>query len=180
MADVYHDSGIQRSGGSPSQLTSTYLARLLQTGQLQNHIQTVLRPAYATRYSLMADAIKEHLLPLGFTMPQPDRDVVGGYFVWLGLPETLNAKELTQRCQDEESLVIAPGDIFEVPGDDGLSFERSIRLCFAFEEEARLGEGVRRIGEVAKRMLEKSEDANGDYVVVEPGNKDDTDLQSFM
>lgn len=180
MADGIHNSGIQRSGGSPSQLTSTYLTKLLQTGQLQNHIQTVLRPAYARRYSLMADAIKEHLIPLGFTMPQPDRDVVGGYFVWLGLPEELTAKELTQRCQDEERLVIAPGSIFEVPGDDSLTFERSIRLCFAFEEEAKLGEGVKRIGDVAKRMLERSEDGSGDYVVVERGNKDDTNLQAFM
>ncbi|KAK4506054.1 hypothetical protein PRZ48_004019 [Zasmidium cellare] len=170
-------AGIQRSGGAPSQLTSTYLTHLLQTGQLQHHIQNVLRPAYATRYSLMASAIKEHLLPLGFTMPQPDREVVGGYFIWLGLPETLNAEELTQRCQDEESLIIAPGRIFEVPGDESLRFERSVRLCFASEEEGMLGEGVRRMGGVARRMLERGD---GEYVVVERGNRDDSKLQGFM
>lgn len=112
-------------------------------------------------------------------MPQPDRSVVGGYFIWLGLPSTLSAEELTQRCQDEESLVIAPGRIFEVPGDGSLRFERSVRLCFAFEQEEMLGEGVRRMGAVAKRMLEGGEDGV-EYVVVERGNGDDTKLQGFM
>lgn len=112
-------------------------------------------------------------------MPQPDRQVVGGYFIWLGLPSTLNAEELTQRCQDEESLVIAPGRIFEVPGDESLRFERSVRLCFAFEDEGMLGEGVRRMGSVARRMLEGGEDG-GEYVVVERGDGDGSKLQKFM
>lgn len=127
----------------------------------------------------MASAIKEHLLPLGFSMPQPDRSVVGGYFIWLGLPSTLHGEEFTQRCQDEESLVIAPGRIFEVPGDESLRFERSVRLCFAFEDEDMLREGIKRMGSLARRMLEGGEDG-GDFVVVERGTGDDTKLQEFM
>lgn len=127
----------------------------------------------------MSTAIERHLLPLGFRMPQPHRDVIGGYFVWLGLPSGMNAAELTQLCQDEENLIIAPGGIFEVPGDDSVTFAGSIRLCFAAEDEPKLSEGVRRIGEVAKRLLTRHENADGEFVVVERGQDQDK-LQQFM
>lgn len=146
-------------------MTSTYLTVLLQEGKIQKHIQEVLRPAYASRYKTMMDAVKEHLLPLGFKAPQPDRDVVGGYFIWLGLPQALSAAELTSKCQEEEDLIIAPGGIFGVPGDNALQFKHNIRLCFAWEDEPRLHDGVVRLARVAKSMLAAKED--GSYVVVE-------------
>lgn len=174
MADIHCCSGVQRSGGAPSQLTSTYVARMLSSGQLQRHITHVLRPAYFQRYRVLLRAIQSHLLPLGFTIPQPDRDVAGGYFAWLGLPIEIQAEELAVRCQEDENLVIAPGKIFEIPGDDAARFDRSVRLCFAWEEEWKLQEGVKRIGVVAKKMLDEP-GASGEYVVVEKG-KDDVEV----
>ncbi|KAK4545225.1 hypothetical protein LTR36_003404 [Oleoguttula mirabilis] len=167
-------AGVTASGGAPSQLTSTYITTLLTTGQLHHHITTVLRPAYTARYHTLMRAITAHLLPLGFSLPQPDRDVVGGYFVWLALPASLSATRLAQRCKhcgdDDDAVIIAPGPIFEVPGDESAAgFDGHVRLCFAWEEEWKLAEGVRRVGEVAKRMLEDhdGEAGNGGYVVVE-------------
>ncbi|KAI5367660.1 putative aminotransferase, class I/classII, pyridoxal phosphate-dependent transferase, major [Septoria linicola] len=171
-------AGCQRSGGSPSQLTSTYLTRLLQTGQMQDHIKSVLCPAYATRYQILMSAVKEHLLPLGITAPQPDRSVVGGYFVWLGLPEGLRGTELATKLQQDQNLIVAPGKIFEVPGDESaVPCDTNIRLCFAWEEERNLREGVERIAESSRKLLNAKEDGSGDYVVVE---KDTADmLQTF-
>ncbi|EME47489.1 hypothetical protein DOTSEDRAFT_41884 [Dothistroma septosporum NZE10] len=171
-------AGAQRSGGAPSHLTSVYISRLLVTGQVQEHIADVLQPAYASRYSTMTNAAREYLLPLGFTLPQPDRDVVGGYFLWVGLPGEIKAAELTKRCREDESLIIAPGNIFEVPGDTSAKFEHDIRLCFAYEEESRLREGVRRISVVAKKLIEGTQ-STGDYVMVPEGGDDDK-LQTFM
>ncbi|KJY01239.1 aminotransferase like protein [Zymoseptoria brevis] len=173
-------AGVQRSGGAPSQLTSIYLTHLLNTGQLQNHIHTVLRPAYASRYKAMLTAIETHLLSLGFTLPQPDRDVVGGYFLWLGLPGDMQATDLTTRCQKEENLIVAPGGLFQIPGDDAVLCAQNVRLCFAWEDEEKLVEGVRRIGEVARRLSKGEERASEEYVLVDGNGEDEPEMQSYM
>lgn len=53
------------SGGSPSQLTSTFIAHMLESGQLQKHIFDVLLPDYASRFRRMIGAIERMLHPLG-------------------------------------------------------------------------------------------------------------------
>ncbi|KAK5132527.1 hypothetical protein LTR08_008911 [Meristemomyces frigidus] len=185
-------AGTTASGGAPSQLTSTYLTHLLTTGSLQKHIHTTLLPAYSRRYHTLTAAVTTYLLPLGFALAaQPGREVVGGYFIWLALPESLAADALAENCRTGiidsanegagKGVVIAPGSIFEVPGDEHAArFDGHIRLCFAWEEESELAEGVRRVGVVARGMLEEAEDrraaggADGEgrglregYVVVE-------------
>ncbi|EMC92401.1 hypothetical protein BAUCODRAFT_77716 [Baudoinia panamericana UAMH 10762] len=152
--------GTTRSGGAPSQLTSTYMTHLLTSGALPKHIRHTLQPAYARRYASLMRAIETHLVPLGFTLPQPNREVVGGYFVWLALPEgsKWNADKLAARCRTEENVIVAPGGLFEVPGDgERVSFEGHIRLCFAWEDERSLVDGVKRVGRVAARI--RDEDA---------------------
>ena len=115
-------------------------------------------------------AISVHLLPLGFSLPQSSRSVIGGYFTWLTLPEKLKtaAQVLATRCREGENVIVAAGKIFEVPGDEAVKFEGNIRLCWSWEEEERLEEGVRRIGVVARRMLEEVDSGKAeDFVVVE-------------
>ncbi|KAI6891521.1 PLP-dependent transferase [Hortaea werneckii] len=145
-------TGTTCSGGAPSQLTSTYMTLLLTSGQLDKHIRNVLRPTYARRYNKLINAITTHLLPLGFQLPQPDRDIVGGYFVWLKLPGRMTAKALASACK-REGVVIAPGTIFEVPGDrETADFDGHMRLCFAWEEEGKFEEGVVRVAGVVREM----------------------------
>lgn len=76
--------------------------------------------------------------------------------MWLKLPKGMSAKEVTERAQREENLVVAGGGLFEVPGDnqnEGTEFDDCIRLCFTFEEEERLSEGVIRLGTVIGRII---------------------------
>lgn len=74
--------------------------------------------------------------------------------MWLRLPFNMKAEELAARCQKEENVMIAPDDIFQIPGDKVAAFESNVRLCFAWEEEWKLIEGVKRIGIVAKKLLD--------------------------
>ncbi len=97
----------------------------------------------------MISAIEEHLLPLGVTLPQRGRDVVGGYFIWLSLHAPLLAEEVAMRALREENLIIAPGSIFAVYGDEkAVDLERQVRVCFSWEEEASLAEGIQRLAHV--------------------------------
>ena len=146
-------SGSSRSGGAPSQLTSTFMSNLIESGDLQRHIFEKLQPTYARRYQRMISAVEEHLLPLGVTLPQTSRDVVGGYFIWLSLPAPIQAEEVAMRAQQEENLVIAPGPIFAVFDDEkAVDLERKVRVCFSWEQEAMLAEGIQRLAQVIGSM----------------------------
>ena len=132
------------------------MSNLVESGELQGHIFNCLQPAYARRYHSMISATEEHLLPLGVTLPQRSRDVVGGYFIWLSLPAPLQAKEVAARARQEENLIIAPGPIFAVHGDEkAVDLERMVRLCFSWEEESRLAEGIQRLAQVIGTMQKK-------------------------
>jgi DNA-binding transcriptional MocR family regulator len=104
----------------------------------------------------MLEAIRRHLVPLGARLPQDDREVVGGYFIWVRLP--VNATVLAKRAKEMENLIVAEGTDFEVPGDrEVANFPNEIRLCFAWEDEERLSEGIERLALLVKLMLtEKS------------------------
>lgn len=57
---------------------------------------------------------------------------------------------------EEENVAVAGGDIFEVSGDnkgEGLVFGDRIRLCFAWEAEEVLVEGVERLAGVIGRCV---------------------------
>jgi DNA-binding transcriptional MocR family regulator len=100
-------SGSSRSGGAPSQLTACFVAETLETGELQRFVYDTLQPTYCRRYRKMVEVINKELIPLGVRLPQTDRDVVGGYFIWLTLPESVEGAVLAQRAKEEENVVVA-------------------------------------------------------------------------
>ncbi|PBP19226.1 hypothetical protein BUE80_DR009861 [Diplocarpon rosae] len=145
--------GSSRSGGAPSQLAATLMAELLQNGELQAHIETVLKPAYKRRYEVMVEAIATYLVPLGVTLGEVSfegKAVFGGYFIWLHLPKYASAQRVTERAAQQENVTVAPGRIFEVAHDPSLQFENSLRVCFAWEAEADLQESIVRLARVVK------------------------------
>ena len=150
---TYICSGSTNSGSAPSQLTAAFMSEMLVSGELENHLYTTLQPGYAKRYRLMIDAIQESLVPLGVRLPQASRTIVGGYFIWLSLPDPLDADEFTARAIEEEKVVVGQGSLFGVYGDmkDG-ELNREIRVCFAWAEEDLLREGIERLGRVIGRM----------------------------
>jgi DNA-binding transcriptional MocR family regulator len=83
------------------------VAETLATGELQRFVYDTLQPTYCRRYREMVKAINRELVPLGVRMPQTDRDVVGGYFIWLTLPDPLKGAVLAQRAKEEENIVVA-------------------------------------------------------------------------
>ena len=152
--------GSSRSGGCPSQLVATMIAQLLEDGSVEEHITEVLIPAYARRWRMMMDAIERDLVPLGVSVSKVSlegEDVFGGYFIWFELPEGVSAKTVATRAKERENLIVAQGDMFEVYGDEeAMRFERWVRVCFAWEEEELLVEGIERLGRVVRDVLKGS------------------------
>ncbi|KAK0119610.1 hypothetical protein ONS95_011050 [Cadophora gregata] len=145
--------GSSRSGGAPSQLAATMMSELLKSGELQNHIEKILKPAYQKRYEIMIEAVKKHLIPLGVTVGEvsfESKAVFGGYFIWLELPQNTSAELVVTKAKLDENLIVAPGHLFEVSNDLSVQFQQSLRLCFAWEAESDLEEGIVRLARVLK------------------------------
>ncbi len=147
-------TGTSRSGGAPSQLAASFINDMLTKGILEHHIYHHLQPAYTRRYHHMISAVEKYLLPLGLSIPQADRKIAGGYFLWLTLPEPLAAEEVWRTAKARENVTIITGANFRVDGDeDNLTrFERDFRLCWAWVDEDLIEEGVRRLARVIEGL----------------------------
>ncbi|KAK9783731.1 hypothetical protein SCAR479_00290 [Seiridium cardinale] len=158
-------TGSTRSGGAPSQFGATMLCELLKSGELDHHIEEKLKPNYQRRHSLMADTIQRVLVPLGaklrFSSLEGDKEkdhIFGGYFLWMHFPEGPSAKLISDRCR-EENLAVGHGELFEVQGDEkAVRLENDMRLCFAWEDEDDLVEGVERLGRAVEAVKKGGDD----------------------
>jgi DNA-binding transcriptional MocR family regulator len=79
----------------------------MEDGELQRRVYEVLQLSYGKRYRSMIKAINEQLVPLGVRLPQTDRDIVGGYFIWLTLPDGMEGGALVDRAREDENVVVA-------------------------------------------------------------------------
>lgn len=158
-------TGSTLSGGAPSHLLAAVLGDLVKSGELQRHIDTASRPSLKRRHRLLMDAIHKHISPLGITVREScladgGEPVYGGYFVWFTLSKGhFPTSFIADRALAEEELVIGAGNMFEVHGDEkSVCFDNDIRLCFAWEPEEQVVEGVTRLGNLLKRMQDNRTD----------------------
>ena len=158
LAWALSQCGSTRSGGAPSHLVASMIHQMIETGNLHDHITGVLLPSYAKRYRRMMQAIHARLFPLGVTVPQPNKEAAGGYFIWINLPEGLDGEDVQQRAKEEEDLVVCAGALCRVQGDEeneAMRFSHNVRLCFAYESFDLLDEGIERLARVIKKCLKK-------------------------
>lgn len=138
--------GSSVSGGPPSQLTSWIAAEAISSGKLDEHIESLLKPALKRRSHSLLRAIEAFLIPLGVRIIKPLEVVHGGYFVCVKLPSHIDSGWFCDQAERSMGLLLARGVLFAVHGDeepiDGRDF---VRLCFAYEPENRLVEGIQRM-----------------------------------
>ncbi|CAK7223126.1 Valine--pyruvate aminotransferase [Sporothrix curviconia] len=166
------NTGATWSGGNPAHLVSSMVERLLSSGRLEAHIRDVLIPTYCARYFCMIDAIDAHLAPLGVRIDKgtpymtsawgdasktEDIELAGGFFLCITLPTTEGyprTSELATAAIARKELKFAHGKMFEVKGDAGskarsdAGYGSTVRLCWAFHDEATIEEGIRRLRDV--------------------------------
>jgi DNA-binding transcriptional MocR family regulator len=84
----------------------------------------------------MLEALEEHF-PEGSTWTRPH----GGFYVWVTLPEWLDAKALLAAAV-ERRVAYVPGTAFYPDGRG----KNKMRLAFCYPTEDRIREGVARLG----------------------------------
>lgn len=120
-------------------------------------------PAYIERLSVIyrgrRDAMMQSLerfFPAAATWTTPE----GGLFVWATLPSVIDTQDLLARALTE-NVAFVPGSAAYLDGNGG----NSMRLNFSAVPEARIEEGIRRLGGVIDEVLELADklgmDASG-------------------
>ena len=131
--------GFIDSGGSPNHFTANLVRSVLELGLQQEHL-AMLRATYKRRSATLCNALREHL-PHVATFVEP----AGGFFVWIELPESFDTALLLH-----EAAKINAGFQPGIRSSSNGGLRNCLRLSFAYYDEDKLAEGVRRIAQVIR------------------------------
>ncbi len=119
------------------------LVEVLKSGLLPEHI-VGLRSVYEARRDAMLRALDQYM-PAETSWTQPQ----GGFFVWLTLPEGIDAKKMLALAVQEKVAYVSGGP-FHVDG----SGHNTIRLAYSQASLEDITEGIRRLSRVISRRME--------------------------
>jgi 2-aminoadipate transaminase len=133
--------GLKGNEGGANPFVAHVVAAFCQEGWLEPHIARLVARYRARRDALLAALEREMPDRVRWTRP------AGGFFVWLTLPEPLDAEAVLADAASptaEHRVIFAPGVRFFA--EEG--GRRNLRLPFSFLSEAQMAEGVRILAEV--------------------------------
>ncbi len=111
---------------------------------MDSHLVT-LREVYGERKNAMTEALSRYLPnSVTFTIPQ------GGMFVWLNLPEGIDAKKLLEKALKEEKIAFVPGKAFHANGGGG----NTLRLSFSTCAPEVIDEGMQRLARLISKEIQ--------------------------
>ncbi|KDR96487.1 2-aminoadipate transaminase [Peptoclostridium litorale DSM 5388] len=125
-----------------NQLAQMQVCEFLESYDFEGHIEKI-RAAYGRKCNLMIETMKREF-PEEAKYVEPE----GGMFVWVELPEHIDANELFNKAI-EKNVAFVPGESF-YPNSDCKS---SFRLNFTTTPEDRIEEGVKILAGVIKDCL---------------------------
>ena len=113
-----------------------------RNGFIDEHVK-VIRKMYRERRDVMLDSLSEHMPDcVSWTHPQ------GGLFLWVTLPEKLNAIELFKEAV-KNKVAFVPGENFFSCGGG----ENTMRLNFSYSSPEKINEGISRLAKSIKEFL---------------------------
>jgi 2-aminoadipate transaminase len=132
---------------------------------LDAHIRR-LRVVYRQRRDIMLQSMEEHF-PQGVSWTRPQ----GGLFLWVTLPESIDATELLAKAI-EHKVAFVPGAAFHPRGGG----ENTFRLNFSNAMPDNIREGIRRLGNVLCTALVSGPSAGYSPVCISEQNPIDRTL----
>lgn len=132
----------QASDLHTSTLGQMQLSGYLQAFNLDDNIKTII-DLYRNRRDVMLRAMEAEF-PDGISWTRPQ----GGMFLWVTLPENLNARDLLVKCL-EKDVAFVPGSPFFPNG----GHENTLRMNYSTSSADRIEDGVKRMATVLKRAM---------------------------
>lgn len=128
-----------------SDLHSASLSQMVMHEVVQETLPHTLGPlcaAYRARRDAMLAALAAEMPP-GIAWTRPE----GGMFIWLTLPERIDAAALLRRALAETRVAFVPGRAFHCDG----SGANTLRLNFTLADEPRIKDGIARLAALLRR-----------------------------
>lgn len=144
LALLLSAGGANMSGGTPAQLNTIIVSEMLKNGSVDK-IVNGLNKVYGERANVLKESIKKYL-PEGTTFS----GLEGGYFSWVNLPEGYDNAEIISKCSGL-GVFLAPGNKFEVYGDERGWGKHGVRLSVSHLEKEDIEAGVKIWGDVCKQ-----------------------------
>jgi DNA-binding transcriptional MocR family regulator len=135
-------SGLSTSGGGANPFAAFVVAAFCQQGWLEPHVARLVA-AYRQRRDVLLAAL-EATMPAGVRWTRPG----GGFFVWLTLPEPLQARAVLAAAH-RRAITFLTGEPFFAEGGGG----RHIRLPFSFIPPPEMKQGLRTLAEIIRDLL---------------------------
>jgi 2-aminoadipate transaminase len=139
---VQAKQGADLQAGSLNQLIAY---EMLQQGIIERHIP-LIRDVYRQRRDAMLTALQDYF-PADITWTHP----TGGLFLWITLPEGMDATTLLQNAM-EYKVAFVPGADFHANGGG----ENTLRLNFSNASPEKIHEGIMRLGKLLAAQLANS------------------------
>lgn len=137
-----------------SSLSQRIVERFISNGGLESHIFRVCK-----EYRLKRDAMYDALLKYAPTELKWNRPR-GGYYIWCKLPPRVPASELVSKAA-ERKVVFVPGTPFFTSGQG----DDYIRLNFTFAPLEQINEGIKRLCQAIKDMMDDNSRSDDSTVV---------------
>lgn len=161
----------EKTVGTSNSLSQILIAKFIQSGQMDEHIQNVLIPEYRKRAEAIKEALEDEIKEHGLEGRISFNDPEGGLFVWVKLPEGIDAEELleetTKVLKEEDGTIIengaafVPGGPFSIETIDGRpSHYNYLRLNFSYVEERNIEEAIFKIMKTVREELDSNPDYN--------------------
>lgn len=124
---------------SPPALTQATVHELIGRGAFEPNLERVCGLLRARRDAMLAALARD--LPAGTSWSRPE----GGYFLWVTLPEGVDAGELLVRALEAGVAFVPGADFFPPTSGQGTG---AARFAFSFESPERIAEGVALLAEL--------------------------------
>lgn len=121
------------------------VAEVIRDGFLDRHVPTI-RTRYHTQRDAMVSALARELGSTGATWTEPS----GGMFIWVRLPEGLNAQDLLPTAVDA-GMAFVPGAPFYAHEPD----MRTMRLSFVTSTPDEIDRGMAVLGQVIREAMKQ-------------------------
>lgn len=131
----------------PNTFAQVICAEFFTRGYYPDHLKKLCH-LYRQRRDAMVQAIDKHFPP-GTTYTIPD----GGFYVWVELPDGLNASALRKEVADKLNLCYGDGSIFFTEGNPSDAGCRCMRLNFSGLDEETIAVYLQKLGVFLSQKL---------------------------
>jgi 2-aminoadipate transaminase len=134
----------QASDLHTGQFTQYIIYQYMKDNDIDVHIRRI-RETYSAQLGVMAECIDQYF-PDGVSRTDPK----GGMFIWAEMTKNTSARALLELAM-KKKVIFVPGDQFYINRSDA----NTMRLNFSCSDEDTIREGIKRLGDAIRQLLDK-------------------------